>query len=608
MSNTEFKKVDLDEVVATASEFWRRFASKFLLAAIAMLAAQWILMPGYVALDLPAHSDLWRYYVLSQEQSLKAAIISPRPLMLVFLHLLKIFKSPEIFFIVLNLPAVMFASSLAVAMEKVWEKQIPSILMGFGCLLIFGMPTFYELNPLDFGGMLAGVVFSLALFWISHLRNGRVEIRIPQDLIIFGVLSVISVETKPTFIVIFPFLPLILYRRASNKKVLLMIVASIIAISCSVAKDLILKSPFIRFSGGSGDPYYVGHSIGPILLALAQYVKCIAPIAWAPVVILSIYLAAKKNRMSAVAIVVSPILVIAPMCLIPSRVLPMYSWFATALLVLSVLCALRSLLPAKWQWTLVLSTAVLFVPTVFGSQPNQEVVPWIKANQTFNRNSLKGLNAILERVAPGERVLIVGRFMPYSPFQNDEFVRLISHVSFDWKIAYPVERAPLVAMSKDTHRMIPQASVDLHQFDRVAIFSSNGVLERFSSVRDFTLMDKGELEATFYCGDQLSNPNLADRASRVMSCLNDIGEFDASVKYGDGVPLDVRNQWTWFMYGRANEGVKSYETAYESYRRAYSIEHAKVFQEAMDSALANLRKTQGAVTQNLPRARSVKAQ
>lgn len=572
------------------NEFLRELVKRFAWAFLALLVAQWAFMPGYPALDMPAHSDLWRYYVISHEQSLWSALTSPRPLMLVFLHLLKIISNTDVFYVALNLPAALFVSSLTMALERVWGKVVPTLFVWCYFVVVFSMPTFYELNPLDFGGMLAGCVFSLALYWVCRIGEHHADKNIYLNCLVFGIFSLISVETKPTFAVIFPFLPFVLYGKVSRKNIFLLCLSSAFMIGCSFAKDLIYNSPFIKFSGADTNPYHVGHDPHLIFSALAEYTKYIMPMAWLPIVLFAIWLAVKKNRLMAFAIVVMPLLIIAPMCAIPSRVLPMYSWFATVVLGAMAVNSLQEMSSVWAPRATILAMAVFFAAIVLGNQPNKGVVPWIVANQKFNKDSLDGLRSMAQRVLPNERVLIVGRFMPYSPFQNDQFVRLISPVHFDWSVAYPAASAPFVLMSNDTKSMIPQASVSLSSFDKVAIFSSNGNFERFSPVSDFTAMKTGELEATFYCGRELSISDIGIRSAKVMSCLNDIGEFSASVDYGNAIPLDKRDQWTWFMYGHANEGVKNYVAAYESFKQAYAIEHAAVFQEAMDSALVASRR------------------
>lgn len=582
-------EVKLDASIAAGFErreesIWHLFTKRCILAAIALILAQWVLVPGFIGIDVPSHSDLWRYYAVAHEQPFRDAILGPRPLMVLFLHMLRAIDDARVFFCILNIPALMFVSAGLIAGELVAGKRVGHMVAFLSFVALFATPTFYELNPLDYGGMLAGTLVACLVGWLAAERaridEGKAS-PLLKVMMVVGLLSYLSIETKPTFAALLPFVPLLLVRRFSTRKLLLLCSASVVFILLSVVKDVLLKSPFIQVGGGDS-PYKVASNPIAILGAGMYYVSRIVPLTMLPVAGILLYSTWKSNRWIALGAVGASFLAVLPMCAIPTRLLSMYSWFGLAVLA-PVLVPYTNWATSRATMRVVLVGFCLLglIGVARGKHLDKAETRWIVANHQFNKNVFKGLQALQSRILPGERLLVGGAMAPYNPFKNDRFVALTTPVPFTWSVAYPASEKPLVDMSPDSHVHVQLNDVDLSKFDRVAIFDGKGLLTTMAPAAAYASLGKEQLAATFYCSADLAEFNSEVRTMKVVICLNRFGEHLAAARYAETNGDSSNNQWLWFERGKANEALGHVDEARMDYTKAVSLEKAPVFEEAL---------------------------
>ncbi len=557
--------------------------NRVVLAVIAFIFAQWFIMPGLLALDVPSHSDLWRYYVVAHEMSWQVAISSPRPLMLLALLALQGVHNAHTFFVLLNVPAILFACLLMRSAEGLMRRTLLAWQAFAVFLVVFGTAAFYELNPLDYGGMLAGAILALQLGWLVRERDNSVALdgwAFVRMASIAALLGYLSFETKPTFAALIPVAPLVLVRKYGYRKTLYLCAACVAVIVASVVKDIVLKSPFIQL-GGAPSPYKVG--LGPLsfMKALVFYTSEILPGPLVPIALFGLWRAWCVDRYIFAIAIVAPVLAVVPMCAIPDRLLPMYGWYGTVVLAAVLAPILAGQRRKGGSWIIVLLTVLALGAGIAGIERNNIVPQWVKANHEFNTHAFAGLEALQGRVLPGERILVAGPLMPFSPFQSDNFIRLTSEVAFTWAVSFPVSSAALVAMSNDSKVHIPFSSLDYTAFDRVAVFDARGDLIELEPATEFGVMTVHEAAARMYCHDELQLADEGARVIGVMQCLSRQGEAAAAESFGAQFAAVGRtNQWVWYERGKASEALGHTAMAYEAYQRAAALEDAPVFRDA----------------------------
>lgn len=567
---------------------WTNFGRRIVVVALALVLAQWFIVPGFLAMDVPSHSDLWRYYAVAHELPLKVALVSPRPLMLLALKALAPIHDSGVFFLLLNLPAVIFVGLGSIAADAFFKVRTPLWAQFLLSLAIFGTSTFYVLNPLDYGGFLAGAFLALQVIWLCEARNRgeqRREMNFFVAATVAALLGYVSFETKPTFALLIPLAPLILISSYPPRKVLIGCAVCAGFVALSVVKDVALKSPFIEVTNAAS-PYKIALNPISILKAAGFYLRHILPWPLIPVALFGFWQAWRYERRVFAVMVFAPILAVMPMCAIPSRLLPMYSWFGTVI-VAAMMAALLMKRRVKFVSMVAVGLALFSILAgMAGVNLRNSSVRWTVSNHQFNRQAADGLKALQARVAPGERILVAGRLAAFSPFNNDRFIALTSPVDFTWKVAYPPVDAPLVAMSHDSRVHIARADIRFDEYDRVAIFGPDGRLVHLGPADAFSKLRGYELAIRFYCPDGMSIPDVDTRLARTLACLSNFGENQAAEEYGDVAGNNSTNQWVWYWRGRASEALQHRDEALRAFQKAASIESAPVFLDAVNRVKA----------------------
>jgi hypothetical protein len=265
------------------------------------------------------------------------------------------------------------------------------------------------------------------------------------------------------------------------------------------------------------------------------------------------------------------VLAVLPMVAIPNHRIEMYSWYGASilLLVVALLATEAPRLPVLTR----LGVFVLVSVSLFAIARGSPVLrSWYSFSQTANANTLAALRVLPSRLAPGERVLFIGRFNAHSPFKNDAFIASRFPYELDWTVAFAPADKPLIEMARDTKRFKQVAGIDLQQFDRVVAFTPDG---RLGSVFHRLPADTGDVSSLF-CSPRL-NPAVD---SALLACMNEIGQHASVIALAKSKtePLD---QWEYYALGSAYERTGDVAAAAAAYAEANRIEPAPVFAEAL---------------------------
>lgn len=169
-----------------------------MLTAIYFVSLTVLFRPGYLDIFTPSHSDLYRYYVISQERWVTSSWLYPRPLMIAYLSLVGIFGNYKVVFLAIAIPSIIFMALVVRTVKKIGLVENGPLPIAAFMLVGFGSPMFYPHFQLDYGGMLGGVfaVSAIALGW-SAITNNDSQTEFWWFLPLF--FAMLSVEAKPNY-------------------------------------------------------------------------------------------------------------------------------------------------------------------------------------------------------------------------------------------------------------------------------------------------------------------------------------------------------------------------------------------------------------------------
>lgn len=480
-----------------------RFAWLATLAIVAYLLVTRLVTPGFFEPLTPTHSDVWRYFAFSKTDYVFIDVTSPRPLMILAVKLLGAINSFPWFVTAILIPAVMLPAALLRTAEKLLDVTAGSWLAFSYFVLAYSLPSFYELQTLDFGGCLSGIV---ACFCVLAFRRQAIASATGASSVLTAVapffLAWVSIETKPTYSILLAAVPFFFASRVGWKKTLVNT-----AVLCAVVVGILLKdtyfgSPFLDTSAGSGSTYKIATGLGDMVGSLTFYLHSMLPVGAIPLVGLCLYLAGRRFGWKVPLFVIAiSILAVAPMVAIPRNKLAMYGWFGTSLLLLPLalvhLDGLRGRIGRPLTVALLWLSMALGMAAIIKAQP--DVRFWYGYNQKMSANAYDGIRALGGRLQPGERVLFVGGINAYSPFKNDGFIKANFDYDFEWKVAIPAADAVLIPMSTDTTRLIEAGQVRSADFDKVVYFNKDSRLILIRDARALDELSQGALINDLYC-------------------------------------------------------------------------------------------------------------
>jgi len=503
-----------------------RFAWLSLLAIVTYLLVTRLLTPGFFEPLTPTHSDVWRYFAFSKTDYASIDLTSPRPLMILALKLLGGIDSFPWFVAAILTPAVLLPAALLRTAEKVFSISVAPWLVITYFILVYSLPSFYELQTLDFGGCLSGIVACLSVLafrrWAMSITGGVTS---AATMILPLLLAWISFETKPTYSMLLAAIPLLFVERVGWKRAVIqsgLVCALVVGI---LLKDKYFGSPFIDTSADSGSSYKIASGLGDMLGSLKFYMRAMMPAGAIPLVAMGLWLTSRRFGWKTPLVFLGlSVLAVAPMVAIPRNQLPMYAWFGSSIILLPLALAdfgvIRSRAVRSVMIVLLVMFAAFAMSSIIKAEPRLRF--WYGYNQKMSANAYDGIRALESRLQPGERVLFVGGINAYSPFKNDGFIKANFRYDFEWKVAIPAADAVLIPMSTDTTRLMEGRQVRSADFDKVVYFNKDSRLIRIRDARSLDALSPGALINELYC--RQGKP--ADVPAE-LSCLQAIKEEDA---------------------------------------------------------------------------------
>lgn len=558
----------------------QRTAIRIALVLVAYLLATWLLTPGFVKLGVPVHSDDWAYFSYSHHRFELRDFLKPRPLMLLAIKALGIISNVRVFVVALLIPAIFLPIFIMHVAEVITDRSIGYLSAFIYFFLCFGLPTFYELNCLDFGGVLAGIT---ACFYVLMLAKGSSS-NLDADQKISSVLWPavlvwISVEFKPTYCAVLLVLPFIFIKKTGFRLAITRASSAALVIGAILLKDVALGSRFIALGAPASNPYAVAHDTAAVFHAFEYYITWLFPGgAWLLVALALLRLALQQGWAIVVGVLTLALLTIVPMLAIPQHLVPMYSWFGSSIILLAVAFSFTqdaAANRASVAWATLLSAALLAsVWAIARDAP--EYRSWYVTNQRANAQTLRALNVLPTLLHPGQRVLIAGPLNAFNPFKNDEFIASRFPYKIDWRIATPQRDLPLIPISRQTARLVPANDIALKDFDIVVYFDEKGRFIRSGSTEELIRLDSSHRLAAMFCNSWAEIPD-----AQTIGCLSGLNERQAILSLASLGPIPQSGAWTWYEIGRAHEDLGQQAEAHENYMKASALYSSSMFIEAV---------------------------
>lgn len=585
---------------ATMAQIWNSefsFAKFFLLCLAGFILGRLFFFPGFFDPFVPSHSDLYRYFSIGQRMWTYQDWLSPRPLMILFLHLVSILRLPSLIWFILSLSSVFFVAALLVVLQRFGglKPNVVSILLY--SIVIFSLPTSFEIYQLDYGGMLAGIISLIAIYVWCRFRRENSTRALSLSLILYW----ISLEMKPTFAATMLFLALLQLIFQRDKKSLLLVLGVCCVSIFVVLKDRLLGSPFLGAGQGS-DIYAVQIDPKKNLGAFWVYISSSVTVELLPGLAIAYYLfwrASKRSWVMIGVIIFSAVSSIMPMILIPNRTLDLYAWYCGMLLCMPFLYIFQNEITGQFDAhaipprvaKVLLSVGLLatIVALSISSRLHASVASFYFFINNYNRNAISSLERLRELnsdydFASSRGILIAGIRGPYNPFQSRPYIQYSTNLPDTYVLLLRESEVSWNNSSHDMGKAIYSNQLDINSFDFFVIYDQDGNISRVLSLEEMKNIPEWQRVSILLCD---LSPSMKAWTVSVLEntagCLDEAGESTAVVELLNNVNQLTLSPVLHYYLGHAYQSLGDISSARIEYQLALAAGENDFFKNALDA-------------------------
>lgn len=569
----------------------------FILSLAGFVIGRLFFFPGFLDPLVPSHSDLYRYFTIGQQLWLAKSWLTPRPLMILVLHILGALRSPEAMWFILSLSSIAFVAALIFLLQKFGRLKANMISILLYSAAIFALPTSFEIYQLDYGGMLAGILSVAAIYcWLQYR-----ETDLTKALLLSLVLFWFSLEMKPTFgatILLLAFIQLLVQR----DKTTLFLLLAVFGISVFVVlKDRFLGSPFLGMGYGS-EIYAVQISPRKNLHALRVYLTAVSTKELIPGLLIAYYLfwtAARRSWITVLALLALVVSAIMPMVIIPNRTFQLYAWYCAVLLFIPFLYILQPEIPPQTDapvsgtrkaliWA---DLIVTLVALSVSSQLHADTLSWHWRLTNYNRNVITSLGQLKEistayNFKSSRGVLISGVGGQYQPYIDKRYIQYVTGLPDNYVfLIRQSERTKYGDWSKyGLGNSVYSDQLDIDSFDYFVIYDKDGSIAWILTLAELQALPEWSRLAALACS---LNPNqvnwTADHLENVATCLDEAGESLALLDLTDHINTVELTPLLHYYRGHAYQILGKYFLARKEYKQALKLDDNDFYRNALKS-------------------------
>lgn len=458
-----------------------RVVAVFATAVLAYVVSLYFFFPGYIALPVPYHPDMYLAADYAAQNLSPAALLStPRPVffeLLFFAGHLGLEGSLLFFDAILLLD---LALAIVLLERAVLRRTIPLAIVFGTLLLAMAGPGFYRQPASEINFQLA-LLLALLAAWVWEFRSPKGEM---GALVLSGILFIVGVlanEGTVPAIVIYCITAAFRSRRSPWIAAVLAFFP-VAAVAVILADSRFSHSPFVVLNAQHAYPYKIDLSLASIAACARFYMQ---PLANAGFLILlaaaGFGLWLQRRLAFGVVLVLTALSLYAPFLVLPNHLDPIYQWVAMPLLVLLVPLAwaepqnvrtpAKRLVPAvRAALVTALAFAIAFASTQWLDQKR-----WTGIAIAQNRTVLDDLTSLKRPMRSSRKILICGLGFGRWPFMHSA-----SWVSkrFGFHGAWTVTNEPGFAAIDDQSaaRPIDYRDIRWNDYDFVMLFNRDGDL------------------------------------------------------------------------------------------------------------------------------------
>jgi hypothetical protein len=383
------------------------------------------IFPGFLDPMVPSHSDLYLNFNISQSELSAPLWELPRPMMYCWLLIAGSFiKSPEALWFIMALSSIVFLGVLISLFEALCAASYKPFAVVLYSAALFALPTSWQIYQHDWSGMLSGTICIVAIAAFVKLRAHWIRYGLAI------VLVYVALDTKPTFgiLMISAAIVYLYYKPGKDSVIAFVAVTSVCALL--FLKDKVVGAPFVQLNPAVASIYKVYFDPPTNMRALVQYFCATVPVTLLPALIVwyALALSSKTNRFFTLLMPLAACSALAPMALIPNRVMDLYSWYGSVFLFAPVLTAGATIQALNGKPWVITANVLAVIATVAGllsmCRANPGICEWVRSISRYNENVFNSLSTFKSQdlTRSGENVLICGLQGPYHPFKNDAFI------------------------------------------------------------------------------------------------------------------------------------------------------------------------------------------
>ena len=355
-------------------------------------------------------------------------------------------------------------------------------------IFVFSNPSFYFNYTYDGYSTLAYFFLLLSLITWQSARD-NIEM---QNVWIIALLLFFSFFTKETYIItallffiviyFYPSYANITQQKVHKKFVFIIIILIIFMFSYNV----IVGSPWAKLGSNNNYPYHI--DLNPYSIGKVFFTYAISGINFSGLLIFIItMICSRKNRLFGLFLFLLGLSVILPYSILPNHVYPAYyAWLVVPLSYGSILLLDQDSFKLFKKYSAIFIVFILIISAGFSLEyyemKDYKNNSWLLQQESINRNILEGLPKIKDIVAPSDRVLLAGLYMPFHPFETNPSIPFRRDFIGDY---FNDESLNWTVVTADVNKNVTNVNnikyvsfrfVNILDYDRIMIFSSRGIL------------------------------------------------------------------------------------------------------------------------------------
>ncbi|HET9392518.1 MAG TPA: hypothetical protein VFO29_03175 [Candidatus Rubrimentiphilum sp.] len=458
-----------------------RLGAVFVTAVLAYFLTLRLFFPGYIALPIPYHPDMYSAVdFASRGLNFASFLLAPRPLYFETVLFAGHFglEGSLLFFDAIVL--LDLALAIVLLERVVLHRRLPWLVVLGTLLLAMAGPGFYKQPGSDVGFHVA-LLCGLAGVCVWELRSQKHQIAALCLTALFFVLSVLANESLIPALVIYGVVAAF-RSRASPAIAAALAGLPFLAIAASFGDSQLTHSPFVKISSAATYPYKIDLSLTSVLLCARYYVVSLFNAGFLTLLAVSAFGLWLRRRLKIAAIlVVAALSLYLPYCVLPNHLNDVYQWVPMPLLMLLVPLAWADSpdelsagsnvkLAGRVALALSLCFAIGFQSTQYLDQKH-----WTAVAIAQNRAVIDGLRSMKSRISAARSVLVTGLAFGRWPFmQSAAFLSHELNFPGEWTVTTEPGFPPINYQT--VARPIDYGRIRWSDYDLIVVFNRDGKL------------------------------------------------------------------------------------------------------------------------------------